>query len=47
MTFLTELNLANNQLSGIIDENLWFLPQLRSLDLSQNNLTGSISQAIG
>jgi Leucine-rich repeat (LRR) protein len=47
MTFLTELNLANNQLTGIIDENLWFLPQLRVLDLSHNNLIGSISSAIG
>lgn len=47
MTYLTELRLNNNQLSGIIDENLWFLPQLRMLDLNQNNLSGTISSSIG
>lgn len=47
MQYLTELQLNNNQLSGVIDGNLWFLPQLRLLDLSNNRLTGTISVSIG
>lgn len=46
-TYLKELNLEHNMLTGPIDPNLWLLPHLRLLDLSYNKLTGSIDQSIG
>lgn len=47
MTYLTELVLQHNALTGPIDENLFFLPQLRVLDLHSNQLTGTITESIG
>jgi hypothetical protein len=44
---LNALMLSDNQLSGPIDGNLFYLPRIALIDLSRNKLTGTISPAIG
>lgn len=44
---LMRLSLENNQLSGTIDEGLWYMPRLENLELSGNQFTGTISPAVG
>ena len=46
-TYLKEINLEGNALSGPIGDSLWMLPHLRLLDLSHNRLNGTISGMIG
>ncbi|KAM5584950.1 hypothetical protein ABKV19_004365, partial [Rosa sericea] len=40
------LNLKNNQLTGLIATTLTQIPNLRTLDLSRNQLTGEIPRLI-
>lgn len=47
MDYLMIVNLQNNQLTGQIDESFWHAMCLRSVDLSHNNLTGTLSPAVG
>jgi hypothetical protein len=44
---LDELNLYNNELSGTIPEELYYLKRLRFLKIAKNNLEGSLASAIG
>ena len=43
---LTTIRLSNNDFSGRVPEDVWFVQFLNVLDLSNNSLTGSISPAV-
>lgn len=38
---------SSNRFSGTVNENIYYLPALAKLDLSNNTLVGTMVQAIG
>lgn len=38
---------SSNKLSGTVNENIYYLPALAKLDLSNNSFVGTMVQAIG
>lgn len=47
LTYLTQLQLQHNSLSGSIEDGLWTLPQLQYADLSSNRFYGTLSRMTG
>lgn len=47
MSYVSQLKLSHNFLSGSLEEGLWTLPQLQGADFSNNYLTGTISHMAG
>jgi len=47
LTYLTQLQLQHNSLSGALEDGLWTLPQLQYADLSSNRFYGTLSRMTG
>jgi len=47
MPYVVDLDIHSNRLSGSIEEGIWYLPRLSTLDISDNLFTGTIGTGVG